>query len=179
MSDLINENKVHRIAILGAESSGKSQLAEALAAHYQTVWVPEYLREFVEQQQRVPTEADQLAIAQIQLQREREQMAIANKWLFCDTTPSMTALYSRYYFQQMDPELARLDVEHQYDFSIVTAPDFPWVADGLQRESPTVRQHIHEQLLATLDEREIPFLLVEGSLDQRLQQVQFALDFLS
>ncbi len=179
MSGVISESKVNRIAILGAESSGKSQLAEALAAHYQTVWVPEYLREFVEQEQRVPTEADQLMIAQIQLQREREQMALANKWLFCDTTPSMTALYSRYYFQRMDPELARLDLQHEYDFCIVTAPDFPWVADGLQRESPSVRQRIHDLLLDTLDDREIPFMLVEGGLDQRLQQVQFALDFLT
>jgi nicotinamide riboside kinase len=105
--------------------------------------------------------------------------AAAKTWLFCDTTPSMTALYSRYYFQHMDPELARLDLHHTYDFSIVTAPDFPWIADGLQRESPAVRQHIHEQLLAMLEEREIPFLLVEGSLSQRLQQVQFTLDFLS
>ena len=170
---------VNRIAILGAESSGKSQLAEALATHYQTVWVPEYLREFVEQQQRVPTEADQLLIAQTQVQRENALMLEAKNWLFCDTTPSMTALYSRYYFKTMDPELVRLDLNHEYDFSIVTAPDFPWVADGLQRESPAVRQHIHDELLEMLEEREIPFLLVEGSLAQRLQQVTFTLDFLS
>ncbi|MBC3809077.1 ATP-binding protein [Undibacterium seohonense] len=179
MSGLASTFSVSRIAILGAESSGKSQLAEALATQYQTVWVPEYLREFVEVQQRVPTESDQLLIAQTQLQRESAMISAAKTWLFCDTTPSMTALYSRYYFQHMDPELARLDLQHTYDFSIVTAPDFPWIADGLQRESPAVRQHIHEQLLAMLEQREIPFLLVEGSLSERLQQVQFTLDFWS
>lgn len=172
-------SSVQKIAILGAESSGKSQLAEVLANHYETVWVPEYLREFVEKNGRVPREQDQLAIAQTQLKQEQFLLAKANRWLFCDTTPLMTALYSRFYFKQIDPELQRLELEHDYALTLVTAPDFPWIADGLQRESPEVRQRIHDDLVDTLDARSIPFILVEGSLQQRLEQVQFTLDFLS
>jgi NadR type nicotinamide-nucleotide adenylyltransferase len=172
-------SSVQKIAILGAESSGKSQLAEALANHYKTVWVPEYLREFVEKNGRVPQEQDQLFIAQTQLVQEQSSLALAKLWLFCDTTPLMTALYSRYYFKRLDPELQRLELEHDYALTLVTAPDFPWIADGLQRESPEVRQQIHDDLVNTLDARSIPFILVEGSLNQRLEQVQFTLDFLS
>lgn len=179
MSEVKVEKNVHRIAILGAESSGKSQLAEALARHYQTVWVPEYLREFVETMQRVPQEDEQLQIALKQLERENALLLDAKNWLFCDTSPMMTALYSRYYFKRLPAQLEALDLQHDYDFTLVTAPDIPWVADGLQRESPAVRQQIHAQLVETLDAREIPFLLVEGSLDERLQQVKFTLDFLS
>lgn len=169
---------VNRIAILGAESSGKSLLAEALARRYQTLWVPEYLREFVDTQQRVPREEEQILIATTQVQRENELLKRANNWLFCDTTPLMTAIYSRHYFIQADAALAQLEQSHSYDFTLVTAPDFPWSADGLQRESASVRQRVHEELLTVLDDREIPFLLVEGSLQHRIEQVEFALSFL-
>jgi NadR type nicotinamide-nucleotide adenylyltransferase len=170
---------VNRIAILGAESSGKSQLAQALATHFKTLWVPEYLREFVERNGRVPCSVDQLLIAKTQMERENAAASQASAWLFCDTTPLMTALYSRLYFDELDPELTSMELVHNYQFTVVTAPDFPWTPDGLQRESPQVRQQVHEELISILDEREIPFLLVEGSLDSRVQQVQFALDFLT
>lgn len=169
---------ITRVAILGAESSGKSILAAALAAHYQTVWVPEYLREFVDTHQRVPREDEQILIATTQLQREKEAAQHAKTWLFCDTSPLMTAIYSRHYFKHADTALEQLEQSHTYDFTLVTAPDFPWSADGLQRESAAVRQHIHEELLGILEEREIPFLLLEGRLAERLEQVQFALSFL-
>jgi NadR type nicotinamide-nucleotide adenylyltransferase len=169
---------ITRVAILGAESSGKSILAEALAVRYQTIWVPEYLREFVETHQRVPRAEEQILIATTQVQKENEAALRAKTWLFCDTSPLMTAIYSRHYFKHADADLEQLERSHTYDFTLVAAPDFPWSADGLQRESAAVRQHIHEELLGILDEREIPFLLVEGSLTERIEQVQFALSFL-
>ncbi|MFZ6747817.1 AAA family ATPase [Undibacterium sp. Ren11W] len=174
----VDVDSVNRIAILGAESSGKSLLAEALAQQYKTVWVPEYLREFVDAQQRVPKEDEQLLIARTQMEREHAAAQHANAWLFCDTTPMMTALYSRHYFGRVAPALEDLEQEHDYDFTLVTAPDFPWTADGLQRESAAVRQRVHDDLLTLLEQRDIPFLLVEGSLKKRVEQVEFALNFL-
>jgi NadR type nicotinamide-nucleotide adenylyltransferase len=171
-------SSVNRIAILGAESSGKSVLAEALAGYYNTLWVPEYLRQFVDIHQRVPKEEEQFLIASRQVEHENALALQASGWLFCDTTPLMTAIYSRHYFTRADAALESLEQSHAYDFTLVTAPDFPWTADGLQRESAAVRQQVHEELLVILEEREIPFLLVEGSLKNRIGQVQFALDFL-
>jgi NadR type nicotinamide-nucleotide adenylyltransferase len=161
---------VKRVAILGAESSGKSTLAHALAAQYNTVWVPEYLREFVETHARVPEENDQYPIARTQMEREDAAAAKATRFLFCDTTPLMTAVYSRWYWGRVDAQLALLERRHDYAFTLVTAPDSPWEADGLQRESEEVRQTVHEQVVQVLREREIPFLLVSGSLHQRVLQ---------
>jgi NadR type nicotinamide-nucleotide adenylyltransferase len=161
---------VARVAILGAESSGKSTLAAALAAHYGTLWVPEYLREFVEERGRVPQEGDQIAIARMQMAHEDAAAAVARHFVFCDTTPLMTAIYSRWYWGRVDAQLARIERRHDYAYTLVAAPDSPWEADGLQRESEAVRQTIHEQLLAVLHERAIPYLLVSGSLPQRLLQ---------
>lgn len=161
---------VLRVAILGAESSGKSTLAAALANHYGTLWVPEYLREFVEVNGRVPEESDQYGIARIQMERENAAAANASRFLFCDTTPLMTGLYSRWYWGKVDTHLALLERRHDYAFTIVTAPDSPWEADGLQRESEEVRQTVHQQVLQMLAERDIPYLLVTGSLPQRMLQ---------
>ncbi|MCB5183747.1 ATP-binding protein [Methylobacillus gramineus] len=165
-----------RIAILGAESTGKSTLAAALAAHYQTIWVAEFLREFVETRQRTPYAEEQLLIATTQREREEESESRANRLLFCDTSPLMTALYSEHYFGGVDAELAMLAAQHDYGATIVTAPTTPWVADGLQRESDVVRQHIHIQLMRKLYDAGIAYRLVDGSLQQRVMQI---VDYLS
>ena len=162
---------VRRVAILGAESSGKSTLAAALAARCGAVWVPEYLREFVETHARVPEESDQYGIALTQAEREDAAAARASGFLFCDTTPLMTGVYSRWYWGRVDAQLALLERRHDYAFTLVTAPDSPWEADGLQRDSEEVRQGIHDLLLRVLHEREIPYLLVGGNLQQRMLQV--------
>jgi NadR type nicotinamide-nucleotide adenylyltransferase len=160
-----------RVAILGAESTGKSTLAEALAQHYGTVWVPEYLREFVDTRGRVPFEEDQYGIACTQLERENQAAARASRFLFCDTTPLMTAIYSRVYWNRVDEQLAALAAAHDYALTLVAAPDNPWVADGLMRDSDEVRQMEHRMVVETLIDRRIAFVQVSGDLPQRLRQV--------
>lgn len=164
-------NGVLRVAILGAESSGKSTLAAALATHYGTSWVPEYLREFVDTQGRVPQEHEQYGIARTQREREHAAAQQASRFLFCDTTPLMTAIYSRFYWGRVGEDLGGLEMAHDYAFTLVTAPDTPWVPDGLQRESEEVRQAVHEEVVRTLDARGIRFMLVTGSLPERVLQV--------
>lgn len=169
-------SRVFRVAILGAESSGKSTLACALARHYGATWVPEYLREFVETKGRVPEEGEQYGIACTQLERENAAATSTSRLLFCDTTPLMTAVYSRWYWGRVDAQLAIIERRHDYAYTIVTAPDGPWEADGLQRDSAAVRQAIHEKVVQVLAEREIPYLLVTGSLPQRMLQAARLLD---
>jgi NadR type nicotinamide-nucleotide adenylyltransferase len=171
---------VARVAILGAESTGKSTLTAALAAHYGALWVPEYLREFVETEGRVPREDDQPGIARTQLAREDALAAKAQeegrRLLFCDTTPLMTAVYSRIYWGRVQaPELLALEAAHDYALTFVAAPDLPWVADGLQRDSDAVRQRVHACLLEVLAGRGIAWTLLTGDLAQRLRQADAAL----
>ncbi|KQQ96795.1 AAA family ATPase [Massilia sp. Leaf139] len=170
---------VRRIAVLGAESSGKSTLCGALARRYDTVWVPEYLREFVDTQGRVPYEHDQFGIARTQRAREDAAALEANGLLFCDTTPLMTALYSRVYWGRVDAALAQLAATHDYALTLVTAPDTPWIPDGLMRESEEVRQQVFAMLVRELDARGIRFVLVDGDLPHRLRQVEAALKVLT
>jgi len=161
-----------RVAILGGESSGKTTLAAALAARYRTVWVPEYLREFTETGGRAPLAHEQITVARMQLERERQALPWAHEFLFCDTSPLMIAVYSDVCFGGADAELERLVREHDYDFTIVAAPDIPWVPDGLQRESDAVRQTVHQMVLERLRAAGTPFLLAGGSVEQRMRQVE-------
>jgi NadR type nicotinamide-nucleotide adenylyltransferase len=167
-----------RVAILGAESTGKSTLASALAERYGTGWVPEYLRHFVETRQRTPLEDEQITIARAQIEHEELAAATASRVLFCDTTPLMTAIYSRFYWGRVDPGLDALAKSRRYDLTVVTAPDCPWTADGLQRESEEVRRIVHEDLVRTLRTLDIGFLLAAGSLEQRVRHVSASLDSL-
>ena len=135
------------------------------------MWVPEYLREFVEEKQRTPQAHEQILIATTQIARENIAATQAQRFLFCDTTPLMTALYSKFYFGAVEPALSQLAMTHRYDFTIVAEPSNPWVADGLQRESDSVRQEVHRLLLWALDEAAVAYLLVSGDTGQRVQQV--------
>ena len=160
-----------RIAILGAESTGKSTLAQDLARRRGAPWVPEYLREFVEREARTPREEEQVGIAFTQVAREEQAAAQARELLFCDTTPLMTMLYSQHYWGRVDTRLAQLALARDYALTLVTAPDTPWEPDGLQRESEQVRQRIHAQLLETLAALERPYVLVRGTAGERVAQV--------
>ena len=167
---MIPKAGVRKVAILGTASSGKSTLAAALAGRYQTLWVPEYLREFVDTAGRVPVAGDQFHIAATQRAREDAAAQQASRYLFCDTTPLMTAVYSRHYFGGIDTQLAALVDSHQRDYALtlVAGADIPWVADGLQRDSEQVSRIIHRLLLEELAARAIPYLLLEGGREQRV-----------
>jgi NadR type nicotinamide-nucleotide adenylyltransferase len=164
-----------RVAIVGSASSGKTTLAAALAERYGALWVPEYLREFVDTVQRVPVEDDQIHIAQTQVEREDATFVRGGKYIFCDTTPLMTAVYSRHYFGGIRPDLEALLASRRYGLTLVCAADLPWVPDGLHRESQDVSSIINRLLDEELAARGIPFVRIGGPLEERLKQVAKAL----
>lgn len=151
------------IAILGAESTGKSHLAQALVAALPpgltAVWVPEYLREWCEREGRTPQPHEQLAIAHTQAHRALAQRADI---VLVDTTPLVTAVYSDVLFG--DRSLYPFALEHQrlYSLCLFTAPDLPWQADGIQRDGPAQSQRIDTRLREVLLENNIGFSRVVG-----------------
>ena len=169
------DRKPVRVAIVGSASSGKTTLAQALAERYRDVWVPEYLREFVDLRQRVPVEGDPLHIAHTQAAREDLAMARASRFLFCDTTPLMTAVYSRHYFGRIDARLEALVALRRYDITLVCAPDIPWKPDGLQREPEDQSSAVNAMLSEELAARAIAHVRIHGPLAQRLRQVEAVL----
>jgi HTH-type transcriptional repressor of NAD biosynthesis genes len=165
---------VQRVCILGAESSGKSTLAQALAARLDTVWAAEYGRELWEQQQGQLRYADMLHIAQTQVQREQQLCMVAQRLLICDTSPLTTLFYSHALFACADPQLEVL-AGRDYDYVFLCVPDFAFVQDGTrQDEGFSARQH--QWYLGQLAARGVTYSLLTGPLESRLNTVIAALN---
>ncbi len=160
---------VRRIVLLGGESSGKTTLAAALAAHYQTTWVHEYGRELWEQQHGEMSEADLLKVGHEQIRREDQALSSANGYLFCDTSPLTTAGYGLWMFGRVQPELASL-ADREYDAVIVCKPDFPFVQDGSRREE-AFRDQQYAWYLQQTAKLKCPVLKVEGTVAERVLSV--------
>jgi nicotinamide riboside kinase len=167
------QRRALRIAVLGAECTGKTelvlQLREALVAQtgQRVTAVLEYLREWCEREGRTPTRLDQAHIAQEQ-QRRIDEAAQAHDIVLCDTTPLMTALYSQWYFRDHSLDAAALRAHTQSPITLVTALDLPWQPDGLQRDGEAVRRAIHHRLQAMLGQHELPYRVIEGVGQARL-----------
>jgi nicotinamide riboside kinase len=133
--------------------------------------VPEYLREFCDARQCVPVSTDQFHIAATQAAREDALAAQGGRFLFCDTTPLMTAVYSIHYFGGIDQQLEMLAASRPYDITLVCKPEFAWIPDGLHHEQEDVSGIIDAILLDELARRGVPYTRIAGSLEQRLLQV--------
>jgi HTH-type transcriptional repressor of NAD biosynthesis genes len=158
---------VKRVGILGGESSGKTTLAQALAAALQSAWVPEYGRELWEQKSGALAFDDLLDIASVQVAREERLAQQAIRWLACDSTPLTTLCYSHAMFGKADAALEAL-AERRYDILLLCAPDFPFVQDGTRRDTE-FRARQHEWYQDILDKKQIAYTVVAGSLEQRVQ----------
>ena len=132
---------MHRIAITGPESTGKSQLAKQLADHYGTVWVPEFARDYIDSLGRPYQERDILTIAQGQLDRERDLGQQANKYLFCDTELLVTKIWSDVAYKRCEPWILENLANQTYDLYLLCQIDTPW-EDDPQREHPHLREHL-------------------------------------
>ncbi len=168
------------IAIVGAESTGKTHLAQALAAALRertaqrVAWVPELLREWCDAQGRTPRQEEQAAIQEAQHVRI-EAAATQHDWVVCDTTALMTAVYSRQVFgdRSLEPRAGELH-RRSTVMTLLTALDLPWVADGLQRDGPQVRGPVDSALRQLMQSEGIAFGVVRGEGAARLDHAMRA-----
>lgn len=169
------------VALLGAESTGKTTLARALCARLshrglRATVVSEYLREFCDAHGRTPTQQEQWHIAQEQTRRIA-QAAADHDWVIADTTAVMTALYSEWVFEDTGLYENAWAAHRSVTLTLVTALDLPWVADGIQRDSPRAQQRIDVLLRSRLERAALPFGIVSGQGDLRLQSAVRAWEF--
>ena len=170
-------NRVIRVALLGAESTGKTSLSQhitkaLLAQGQMAVYVPEVLREWCQMNGRTPALHEQRQIAQQQAERI---FSIREGWVIADTTPLMTAVYSDYVFN--DPSLYEeaLELQAQFDLTLVMGLDVAWVPDGLQRDGEHVRQPVDHLIRQSMSKRQLPFKVIYGQDQARLNAALLAI----
>ncbi len=164
---------VLKIVLYGPESTGKTTLAAKLAAHFDTVWVPEFSRGYLQEkwnlEQKVCGREDILPIAKGQMALENEMAKQANKLLFCDTNLLETVVYSQAYFDGFcEPSLLKHALNHHYDLYFLMYIDVPWVEDDL-RDRPHHRELMYAKFKETLDRENMPYQVLRGNLQERLK----------
>jgi len=164
------------IAIVGAESTGKTSLAARLAQQLgadtglRVAWVPEVLRAWCEQAGRTPLAHEQAPILRAQHERI-DAAAAAHDIVVCDTTALMTAVYSSLIFgdHSLDERAALLH-RRSVSLTLLTALDLPWVSDGLQRDGPHVRVPVDTALRRLMQVHGIDYAVIGGEGETRVQR---------
>ena len=154
---------------MGAESTGKTTLASALAKHYQTVWAEEYLRKFVDEKGTLPEEADVHAIAQGHLDLVSRMLDMAYRVLFVDTDLFTTCVYQRIYFGKCPKYIEKAAIHHQSGLYLFMEPDIPWVADPGQRAGPQERLYSHKLLNAEAKAHSLNIVPICGTHNERVE----------
>lgn len=168
-----------RICVLGAESTGTTTLARALAANYGTVWVPEYGRMYAEGKYGAPHpewHSDEFVhIAEQQARMEDRLAREANRVLICDTDPLATSVWHERYMESMSAELVAIARRRRYDMYILTGDEIPFEQDGT-RDGEHVRHAMHRRFEKVLEASGKPFIVVRGSREERLNAAVAAID---
>ena len=164
------------ICIIGAECTGKTTLARALAAHFACPWVPEHLRDFCDSRGRTPTRDEQLSILETQHLAELAAHAQATQqekpFVFCDTAPLLTAIYSDFIFGDRSLYDRARALHSNYALTLLLAPNIAWVADGLQRDGAQVRAPITKMITNELGAMGVPLALI---VDQEKERIAAAI----
>ena len=161
-----------RIALLGAECTGKTTLSQEVAAALRSrgqncMVIPEYSRQWCEQHGRAPRREEQAGIAATQTRHIEE--AAAGDWLIADTTALTTAIYSDLHFGDRGLHAMALAAQQGFDLTLLCATDLPWIADGLQRDGPAQQMSCDKLLREALTQNQIPYRVIYGSGPERLR----------
>ncbi|MGO4817589.1 DUF4301 family protein [Flavobacterium sp. W22_SRS_FP1] len=176
------QSAIIKIAMFGPESTGKTTLAIQLAEYYKTVWVPEFARDYLQEKwdkkQLICDSNDMLPIASGQTKLENEKLAVANKYLFCDTNLMVTKVFSEVYYGYCEPELDEAAQEHGYDLFFLTDIDVPWEKDDL-RDKPEGRKLVFEVFKKSLIDNKKPFITLSGDKSLRLEKAKAIIENLT
>lgn len=173
-------DSVLRVCCVGAESTGTTTLAQRLAAHYDTLWVPEYGRDYTEARKvagaRYEWKSPEFVHIAIKQQEHEDTIAQqAHRVMFCDTDALATAIWHERYMGTWSYEVEEIAERRKYALYILTQPDIPFVQDRI-RDSELLRGWMTDRFRVELTRRNRPWILVQGAMDERLALATKAVD---
>ena len=162
-----------KVVLFGPESTGKTTLSRQLAEYYNTHWVPEYAREYLQnkwnEERKTCGPKDLLPIAIGQMKLENQLAQKTDSVLICDTDLLETKVYSEsYYSNTCDPILEAHALKNFYDLYFLTYIDTPWEADDL-RDKPNERKRMFDAFEGALKKYNRPYVLLKGDKEIRLK----------
>jgi len=162
-----------KVVLFGPESTGKTTLSKQLARYYNSVWVPEYAREYLQNKwnndRKTCESEDLLPIAKGQMKIENNLAKKTESVLICDTDLLETMVYAETYYSGVcDPILKKFAFENTYDLYFLTYIDAPWEADNL-RDRPNEREYMFNAFETALIKYKKPYIILKGSKSERLK----------
>lgn len=172
---VVYKDLITKVVLLGAPSTGKSTLAEKLAKHFNTQWMPEYGREYWEEHQvdNRLTLDDLLVIAETHIQKEDAFVLASNQYLFSDTNAITTYLFSLDYHGKALKKLEDLakKAETRHDVIFVCDTDIPY-DDTWDRSGDVKRKEFQQRILDDLKLRNLNYHILQGSIEERVLKVE-------
>ena len=165
------ERSIIKVAVVGPESTGKTTLCEQLATHYNTIYVPEFAREYLNSINRPYTLQDVLHISNEQEKIENEFEKKANSILFCDTSLITIKIWLNVKYNYFNAELENKLLKENAHFYLLTKPDIPWENDGL-REHPHFRNELFNMHVDILNKLGFNYEIISGDGNLRIEQAK-------
>lgn len=165
-----------KVAILGPESTGKTELARQLAEQLNAPWVPEYAREYIENLKNPYTFDDVCNIALKQIEQEKlyETWLTNDSFVFFDTDLIITKVWFQYRFGRIPDFLTERMKTGFFDLYLLCAPDLEWVPDPV-REHGDDREYFFDWYQKEIEQTGKPYVIVTGMGTQRVQNALKAL----
>jgi len=158
--------EIKKVCVIGPECTGKTDISQFLAQHYNTSWVEEYARAYLNKLGRAYDQIDLLKIAHGQLRMEDEWVYEANKLLICDTNLIVIKVWSEHKYGNCDAEILKKIAERKYDLYLLTDIDIPWAEDP-QREHPDKREYFRDIFRTEVAATGVPFVEISGEREAR------------
>jgi len=155
---------IFRIAFTGPECSGKSTLSQWLSTELNLPCVPEFARSYLAENPNYSRE-DLYAIAAGQFSQNHE-----HERCICDTEMTVMRIWDQVKYGEISTLIEDLTLSESYTTLFVCKPDFPWEEDPL-REHPEARNELFELYLQDLKIRQVPYHMLEGSLEERKSRI--------
>ena len=170
--------ELRKIAVIGPESTGKSTLCAQLAEHYNTIWVPEYAREFLHENGPSYTFDDLLTIASRQLVLEDKLAQQAtNNLLFIDTEMYVMKVWCEFVFGKTHQWILDQAAMRHYDLFLLCNIDLPWIKDEF-REYPEMEPRIKlfNIYKDNMINQHVPWKVISGTENERFHEAVGAID---
>jgi len=161
-------NRQIKIVLTGAESTGKSTLAEALANHFHSIWIPEFARDYIEKLQEKYSYNDVEEIARKQIEIEK-QIDTKSPMVFFDTWLIITKVWFDFVYGKHPDWLHRAILNSNIDLFLLCDTDMPWEADAVRENGGENRLKLQEIYINELQNYKFEYRMVKGANGQRIQ----------
>ena len=172
---MMNKRTGLRIAITGPESTGKTTLCKYLAEEYETIFIPEYARTYLEEHDGNYDASDIPYFYKKQLDQELRSSVGTGKPMFIDTEFSNASIWYRSKTGKDHEWIQEMLDRHRYDLYLLLKPDIEWEHDPL-RENPEKSDHYFNEFLKVMDELKFNYRIITGSGEERSLKAKRAVD---